>query len=615
MRWLWTVPFVLAMVFKAVAQDSATVVPPPTLDHSVLIEKLKGSQEIQFSVFLRLFDEHLAKHPDDVTIHIERCLFLESALYDSYEEYNPMQDESDSCQAWLAERFPEHPAVLLMRIQRTWGDERETLLDDALNTFNVASEDWSNAQAAELFRTLADHHHGTDDELALDMLTRAMAFDHSERGSLLHGRILIDLGRDEEAREVLNSVTDTAEGSWDLQERGRLLLHLKDHANAKRLFDVANELSEEAFGNRELATLLQGMGDYEGARAQLVLDTANLWPKRTSHLSLFLHDLQHQPADTALATYNAFRLLAYSNDPLALHRLRLFAKAPALPWAWRDLLGLGALLLVLMGIVWLPSMWILPIYVAGHRWARLNGVAVPGANWGLKAFWWASSAYLLATLATLFAEPESLQQWLDDSFDGDFETTDVGRSVLVFLSAMAVLSIPLLWGARARLFGTHTWSLGMSIGIAIAALTVFKMGAGTYMRMEYLFMDAGSFVSSLEWTRAAASQDEILAFVETYGKGMSFLFMALLVPFYEELIFRGAILGSVTRHVGAMPANIIQATLFGAIHGELFLFPYFVVFGLITGFMTQRSGSLLPGILFHVFNNALAIAVVSRGVG
>jgi membrane protease YdiL (CAAX protease family) len=462
---------------------------------------------------------------------------------------------------------------------------------------------------------MADHHHGSDDELALDMLTRAMAFDHSERGSLLHGRILIDLGRDEEAREVLNSVTDTVEGSWDLQERGRLLLRLKDHANAKRLFDVANELSEGAFGNRELATLLQGMGDYEGARAQLVLDTANLWPKRTSYLSLFLHDVQHQPPDTALATYNAFRLLAYSNDPLALHRLRLFAKGPALPWAWRDLYGLGALLLVLLLILWFPSVWILPIYVAGHRWTRLNGNAVPGAQWGLRAFWWASSAYLLATLATLIAEPESLQQWLDDSFDGGFDTADVGGSVLVFLSAMAVLSIPLLRGAHARLFGTHTWSLGRSIGIAIATLVIFKMGSGAYMRLSPLLSDAGTMLPSLDWARAAASQEEILAFAETYGNGMSFLFMALLVPFYEELIFRGAILGSVTRHIGAMPANLVQATLFGVIHGELFLFPYFFVFGLITGVFTQRSGSLLPGILFHVFNNALAIGVVARGVG
>jgi len=603
-----------AVGFGTLAPSPVSAQTDTLLDHRVLIERLKGGQEIQFQALLLLFDEHLAKHPDDVGVHIERCLFLEGALYDSYEEYNPKQEESDACQTWLAERYPEHPAVLLMRISRTWGDEREVLLDDALKAFNAASEDWSKTQAAELFRTLAEHHHGTDEDLALDMVIRATSFDPKEHGSLLHARILIELGRDEEARLVLNSVTDTAEGSWNLQERGRLLLRLKDHVNAKRLFDVANELSDGSSGNNDLAEILEGLGDYAAARAQLVSDTANLWPRRKGQLSLFLYDLRYQPPDTALASYNAFRLQGHANDPMALHRLQLFARSPTLPWAWRDLFGIGTLLLVILGILWLPSVWILPIYVAGHRWSRLNGVAVPGAQWGLKAFWWASSAYLLATLTTLFAEPESLQQWLDDSFDGGFDTADVGRSVLVFLSAMAVLSIPLLWGARTRLFGTHTWSLGMSIGIAIASLTVFKMVAGTYMSMEHLFTDAGSFFSPLVWTKVAASQEEISAFVETYGKGMSFLFMALLVPCYEELVFRGAILGSVTRHIGALPANISQATLFGAIHGDLFLFPYFVVFGLITGFMTQRSGSLLTGILFHVFNNALAIAVLAREV-
>jgi membrane protease YdiL (CAAX protease family)/tetratricopeptide (TPR) repeat protein len=603
------------LFFGAVAQDSTSVMPGPTLDHSVLIEQLNGGRKVHFNALLQLFDEHLASYPDDVAIHIERCLFLESALYDSYEEYNPMQDESDACQAWLAERFPEHPAVLLMRLQRSWGDERGILLDDALNAFDSAPAEWSNAQSAVLLRTAADHHHGTDDELALDMLVRAMAFDQSERGSLLHGRILIDLGRDEEAREVLNSVTDTAKGSWDLQERGRLLLRLNDAENAKRLFDVANGLSEGGHGNSELAAILEELGDHAGARAQLVSDTANLWLRRKTLLSLFLFDLRHLPADTALASYNAFRLQDYANDPLALHRLRLFAKAPTLSWEWRDLFGLGALLMVLLGIVWFPSVWILPVYVAGHRWTRLNGVPVPGAQWGLKAFWWASSAALLATLATLVAEPESLQQWMDDTFDGEFDTSDVGRSVLVFLCAMAILSIPLLRGAQARLFGTHTWSLGMSIGITIASLTVFKMAAGTYMSLEHVLTDMGSLLSNTGWTRPAASQEEILAFVETYGIGMSFLFLTLLVPLYEELIFRGVILASVTRHIGSMPANLVQAMLFGAIHGDLFLFPYFVAFGLITGVLTQRSGSLLPGILFHILNNALSIAMIARGAG
>ena len=107
-----------------------------------------------------------------------------------------------------------------------------------------------------------------------------------------------------------------------------------------------------------------------------------------------------------------------------------------------------------------------------------------------------------------------------------------------------------------------------------------------------------------------SSKAEIEALISNYGKWVAILLAAGLVPVYEELIFRGVILNSAARYLTFNWANILQSFLFAAVHMDLFLFPVFFAFGIITGILQKRSGGLLSGILFHVVNNLMAVGVM-----
>lgn len=70
----------------------------------------------------------------------------------------------------------------------------------------------------------------------------------------------------------------------------------------------------------------------------------------------------------------------------------------------------------------------------------------------------------------------------------------------------------------------------------------------------------------------------------------------------EELVFRGAVLGSL-RRFGDGIAVLGSAGLFGIMHGNLVQIPFAFMVGLILGYLVVHTGSMLPSILVHFFNN------------
>ncbi|MBD3676093.1 MAG: CPBP family intramembrane metalloprotease [Planctomycetaceae bacterium] len=82
---------------------------------------------------------------------------------------------------------------------------------------------------------------------------------------------------------------------------------------------------------------------------------------------------------------------------------------------------------------------------------------------------------------------------------------------------------------------------------------------------------------------------------------------ALLPALCEELAFRGFILSGFSRNGRTGVAVVFSALLFGVMH----MIPQQVfnafLLGLVLGLLALRSGSLLPGVLFHFVNNALGV--------
>ncbi|MBS1312492.1 MAG: CPBP family intramembrane metalloprotease, partial [Subdoligranulum sp.] len=77
----------------------------------------------------------------------------------------------------------------------------------------------------------------------------------------------------------------------------------------------------------------------------------------------------------------------------------------------------------------------------------------------------------------------------------------------------------------------------------------------------------------------------------------------------EELLFRGAFKG-LMRPCGSAAAIFAPALLFGVLHLDLAQGLTAFACGVFLGWLAERSGSILPGMLLHLVNNALAFLTI-----
>ena len=83
------------------------------------------------------------------------------------------------------------------------------------------------------------------------------------------------------------------------------------------------------------------------------------------------------------------------------------------------------------------------------------------------------------------------------------------------------------------------------------------------------------------------------------------LSITVAAPLAEELMFRGVIQTRLERAMPVWAAVVLQAVLFGVVHGTPIQMAYAFLLGLAFGFLRSRTGSILPGIAAHAAFNAM----------
>jgi sodium transport system permease protein len=93
--------------------------------------------------------------------------------------------------------------------------------------------------------------------------------------------------------------------------------------------------------------------------------------------------------------------------------------------------------------------------------------------------------------------------------------------------------------------------------------------------------------------------------------GEHLLMLGVLPAVCEELVFRGFVLTGLRRRFRPVTAVLISSFLFAVAHMNVFqLLPTFVL-GVVLGTLVVRSGSVLPGMVFHLLHNGLLIGVAA----
>jgi membrane protease YdiL (CAAX protease family) len=107
--------------------------------------------------------------------------------------------------------------------------------------------------------------------------------------------------------------------------------------------------------------------------------------------------------------------------------------------------------------------------------------------------------------------------------------------------------------------------------------------------------EMNAFTSGLEQTMSQT--DTLMAVVIIQSM--------LFGPVMEEIIFRGIILGSLSRYDRTF-AIVVSALVFGATHGNLQQAVYATAVGLVLGAVALRYKSIVPSVIAHIFVNAFA---------
>jgi uncharacterized protein len=601
--------FVIVISFIYPAEDNFGQI---TLDHRVFLKEIGNSSNQIYGECLEEYDSYLKHHPDDIPVLIEKCRFIQLAQYDADMDYNPNQAVFDSCFASLITMYPKNPEVILYQIENSWGDELKEIFRTTELLIMGNPEDWTKANLGTFYYNISEQFYTDSDyQNASTYIQKAIDNDAEYGTSLLYAQILKETNRPDEALEVLISNKDSTGETWQLVQRANLLLELKAYSDATQMFSLIIRIDSNYNNNYELAQSLEGAGKYDLSRQYLLRDTAYNWSKETALKNLLIHDLKYHKGDTCIETYNEFRSIGYNVDPLALYRLKTFMANPYQPWKWRDLSGLFTLIGVIFLLLIIPSIWILPVYFVGNYWNFKNQKKSYDSVWGLKWFWIVSFAYLFASLIVGISDPDYFySQFSSSYYQPEPGQETLGRVTLISMIVFGIIGLIGLYKKDLKILLSGNWSVIKSVFYGFGIVIAFKLISTVYIQIGI----QGFGLSIEEITSIPnilfSSRQEIEALLSNYGYLIGVFLLCLFVPFYEEVVFRGIILDSCQKHINFNTANIIQAGLFGLVHLNLFLFPVFFMFGIITGVLRKKSQGLLSGMVFHSVNNALSIMIL-----
>ena len=135
--------------------------------------------------------------------------------------------------------------------------------------------------------------------------------------------------------------------------------------------------------------------------------------------------------------------------------------------------------------------------------------------------------------------------------------------------------------------------------LALASLGLLLSGAVVQELVRVLGIPMTGSLAQLERVLRGLSPG---AFVVALAVG------GVLVPIGEELFFRGYVQSRLCRRWGAWPGIVWTALFFALAHFDPIHSASALVAGFYLGWLAQRTGSTVPGMIVHAVNNLVAIA-------
>lgn len=192
---------------------------------------------------------------------------------------------------------------------------------------------------------------------------------------------------------------------------------------------------------------------------------------------------------------------------------------------------------------------------------------------------------------------------LDQMLFAELLTGKVGTAISGLISSAIYMAPFIVGGAMFYVFNRKTPTMPIRYGLKLPATTPLLILAGLAM------ITAAAYVNS--WLCALIGYEippEMMAPQGYDDPATVIMYMttALAPAFAEEFLFRGVIYGNL-RPFGKTQAILISSILFALMHQNVGQFFYTFVGGIAMALMYELTGTLWCSILFHLFNNELAV--------
>ena len=158
--------------------------------------------------------------------------------------------------------------------------------------------------------------------------------------------------------------------------------------------------------------------------------------------------------------------------------------------------------------------------------------------------------------------------------------------------------------------GHEAWwrGIGSLVGAALVGAAAFVIGATALLAVKGTALSAEGKLLS----------EKILALMQGQPAWVSWGLMAVLPAICEELLFRGWVLSGFEGKAGSVrrvaAAIVAQAVLFAIFHLLPERMPQTFFLGIVLGWMTHMTGSLLPAIVCHLVHNSMPLVVLATGL-
>lgn len=180
------------------------------------------------------------------------------------------------------------------------------------------------------------------------------------------------------------------------------------------------------------------------------------------------------------------------------------------------------------------------------------------------------------------------------------------RSGIMTLYYAAQLAMLAALGYRKRVgfaeaFGLRWFPIAATVGVVglVVATRLFTLAYAVA-------------AETLGWKMAQGPMADLTQYFGRDGVGLALTVLMIVIvgPFFEEIVFRGVLMGYLQERVGARWAILASAAVFAAFHVNVWMFVPVFVMALAAGYLAVRSRSLWAAYALHLLYNAVPVALV-----